>query len=189
VPTSFGTGGRPYSTDSRTGLQRRGRLARPRRLTTPRTTLPSALAAGSRVRTGLQRGGQLARPHWFTMPRPTHLSTSVADSLVIGFNFTIVIINSSADNFWLNISGEIQLLWLASFPMQDKLSTAKRDYYITKLLDNSCRFISRLNMKNLKPTPRVVLRLGGYNDMTWELRVIGGKDNPVPEATAILMKI
>ena len=30
---------------------------------------------------------------------------------------------------------------------------AKRDYYITELLDNSCRFISRLNMENLKPTP------------------------------------
>ena len=38
-------------------------------------------------------------------------------------------------------------------------------------------------------TPRVVLRLGGYNDMTRELQVIGGNDNPVPEDTAILMKI
>ena len=73
--------------------------------------------------------------------------------------------------------------------MQDKLSTAKRDYYIIELLDNSCRFISRLNMGNLKPTSRVVLRLGGYNDMTRELRVIGGNDNPVPKDTAILMKI
>ena len=44
-------------------------------------------------------------------------------------------------------------------------------------------------MENLKPTPRVVLRLRGYNDMTRELRVIGENDNPVPEATAILMKI
>ena len=44
-------------------------------------------------------------------------------------------------------------------------------------------------MENLKPTPRVVLRLGGYNDMTRELRVIGGIDNPFPEDTAILMKI
>ena len=43
-------------------------------------------------------------------------------------------------------------------------------------------------MENLNPTPRVVLRLEGYNDMTRELRVIGGKDNPVPEATATLMK-
>ena len=78
----------------RTALQRHGRLA-------------SALEVDSRVRAGLQRGGQLARPHRFTKPQPTHLSTSVADSLVIGFNFTIVIINSAADKFWLNISGEI----------------------------------------------------------------------------------
>ena len=45
VPTSFGTGSRPYSTDSRTGLQCRGRLTRPRRLTTPPTTRSSALVA------------------------------------------------------------------------------------------------------------------------------------------------
>ena len=51
------------------------------------------------------------------------------------------------------------------------------------------QFISRLNMENLKPTPRVILRLGGYSDMTRELRVVGGNDNPVPEATTILMKI
>ena len=45
---------------SRSGLhQRAGRLARPHHLTTPRTTRPSALAAGSRVRTGLQRRGRL----------------------------------------------------------------------------------------------------------------------------------
>ena len=43
-------------------------------------------------------------------------------------------------------------------------------------------------MKNLKPTPQVALRLGGYNDMTRELRVIGGNDNPVPKDTTILMK-
>ena len=44
-------------------------------------------------------------------------------------------------------------------------------------------------MESLKPTPRVVLGLGGYNDMTRELRVMGGDDNPVPEDTTILMKI
>ena len=44
-------------------------------------------------------------------------------------------------------------------------------------------------MKNLKPTPQIALRLGGYNDMTWELQVLGGNDNPVPKDTAILMKI
>ena len=44
-------------------------------------------------------------------------------------------------------------------------------------------------MENLKPTPRVILRLGGYSDMTRETRVVGGNDNPVPEATAILMKL
>ena len=35
MPTFFGTGGRRYSTDSRIGLLRRGRLSRPHRLTTP----------------------------------------------------------------------------------------------------------------------------------------------------------
>ena len=53
TPTSFGTGGRHYSTDSRTGLQRRGRLC---------------------DHAGLQKGGRLARPHRLTTPRPVHLS-------------------------------------------------------------------------------------------------------------------
>ena len=46
---------------------------------------------------GLQQGGQLARPHRLTTPRSTHLSAPVADSLVIEFNFTAVIINSATD--------------------------------------------------------------------------------------------
>ena len=99
TPTSFGTGGCCYLTDSHTGLQCRGRLSRPHRLTTPRTTRPSVLAAGSRVRAGLQRGGQLTCPYRFTAPRPTHLSARAADSLVIDFSFTMVIINSAVDNF------------------------------------------------------------------------------------------
>ncbi|KAF7058462.1 hypothetical protein CFC21_065520 [Triticum aestivum] len=41
-------------------------------------------------------------------------------------------------------------------------------------LKDSYRFISRSNMESLKTTPRVVLRLRGYNDMTRELQVIGG---------------
>ena len=73
APTSFGTSDCRYSTNSRTGLQYRGPLSRPHRLTTPRTTRPSTLAAGSRVRTSLQQGGQLTRPHRLTMPQPTHL--------------------------------------------------------------------------------------------------------------------
>ena len=73
----------------------------------PQTTRPSALAAGSCVRAGLQRGGQLARPHRLTTPRPAHLSAPVADSAVIDFSFTVMIINSAVDNFWLDISGEI----------------------------------------------------------------------------------
>ena len=71
-----------------TGLQRGGQFARLHRLTTPRTTRPSALAAGSRVRAGLQRAGQLARPHRLTTPRPTHLPAPVADSPVSDFNVT-----------------------------------------------------------------------------------------------------
>ena len=42
--TSFGTGGHRYSTDSCTGLQRRGRLSRPRRLTTQWPFLATAPA-------------------------------------------------------------------------------------------------------------------------------------------------
>jgi len=64
--------------DSRTGLQRRGRLSRLHRLTTRRTTCPSAPAYNavvvSRVRADLQQGGQLARPHRLTTPRPVYLS-------------------------------------------------------------------------------------------------------------------
>ena len=36
----------------------------------------------------------------------------------------------------------------------------------TPMIYTLCRFISRSNMENLKPTPRVTLRLGGYDDMT-----------------------
>ena len=51
-------------------------------------------------------------------------------------------------------------------------------------------------MENLKPTLRVTLRLGGYDDITQQILPVsaklktqddGGKDNPVPEAT--VMKI
>ena len=65
MPTSFGTGGRRYSTDSRTGSQRRGRLSRPRQLTTPwPTRCPRRLTkvtADSPVHTGLPRRGRFTR--------------------------------------------------------------------------------------------------------------------------------
>ena len=62
TPTSFAIGGHRYSTDSRTGLQRRGYLSRPRRLTmswpffaaTPVYNKEDNLP----VRTGLQRHGR-----------------------------------------------------------------------------------------------------------------------------------
>ena len=41
------------------------------------------------------------------MPRPAHLSAPAADSAVIDFSFTVMIINSAVDNFWPDISGEI----------------------------------------------------------------------------------
>ena len=78
----------------------------------------------------------LVRSRRLTMPRPAHLFSPTADSAVIDFSFTMVIINSAVDDFWFNISSEIhpvyfyityyfylkeQLLWLASSPMQDKL--------------------------------------------------------------------
>ena len=78
----------------------------------PQTTRPSALATGSRVRAGLQRGGQFARPHRFTTPRPDHPSAHLADSAVINFSITVVIINSMADNFWPNTSGDIHLKYI-----------------------------------------------------------------------------
>ena len=78
--TLFGTGGCPYSTDSRTGLQRRGRLSRPRRFTMPWPSLATApvydAVAVSRVRTGLQT------------VRLIHLSAPAADSPVSDFNLT-----------------------------------------------------------------------------------------------------
>ena len=43
------------------------------------------------------------------MPRLTNLSAPIADSPVIDSSVTVVIINSAADNFWPNISGEIHL--------------------------------------------------------------------------------
>ena len=49
----------------------------------------------------------LARPRWLTTPRPAHLSAPTADSVMINFSFTVMIINSAVDNFWPNISGEI----------------------------------------------------------------------------------
>ena len=118
----------------------------------------------SHDRTGLQRRGRLSRPHRFKMPRPTDLSAPAADSTVIDSSFTMVIINSAviiADLthqvksiqyifiLYIAFSMEEKILWFASCPMQD-----------------SNRSISRLIMKNLKPTPQVGLRLGGYNDMT-----------------------
>src|SRR4051812_24448465 len=39
----------------------------------------------------------------------------------------------------------------------------------TPMIYKLCRFISRSNMENLKPTPRVTLRLGGYDDMTQQV--------------------
>ena len=66
TPTSFGTGGHRYSTDSRTGLQ----MSWPSLATTPAYNA----VAVSRDHAGLQQGGQLVRLHRFTMPRPTHLS-------------------------------------------------------------------------------------------------------------------
>ena len=62
TPTSLGTGGCRYSTDSRTGLQRRGRLSRPRRLTTLWPSLATTPAYNKEdnlpVCTGLQRHGR-----------------------------------------------------------------------------------------------------------------------------------
>ena len=62
---------------------------------------------------------------------------------MIGFSFTVMIINSAVDNFWPDISGEInpvnfyilyivffkkeQLLWLAMFLMQDNCSLHQHD--------------------------------------------------------------
>ena len=65
----------------------------------------------SSVRAALQRHGWLARPpSW-----PIHVSTlvynAVADSVVINFSFTMVIINSTVDNPWHDISGEIHPIY------------------------------------------------------------------------------
>ena len=88
TPTSFGTGGRRYSTNSRAGLQRRGHLSRPHGFTMTWTTRPSTLAAGSRVRAGLQHGGQFARPRRFTTPGRLICLAPAADSPAGNFSFT-----------------------------------------------------------------------------------------------------
>ena len=48
----------------------------------------------------------------FTTPRPDHPSARLADSAVINFSITVVIINSMADNFWPNTSGDIHLKYI-----------------------------------------------------------------------------
>ena len=72
-----------------------------------RVTLPDEHTTGSRIRTGLQCGGQIARPHRPIISRLTHLSAPTADSPMIYFRFTMVIINSVVDNYWPVVSGEI----------------------------------------------------------------------------------
>ena len=75
---------------------------------TQRTPAPAYnVVAVSRGRIGLQRRGRLSCPHRFKTPRPTDLSTPAANSDVIDFSFTMVIINSTVDNFWPDISGEV----------------------------------------------------------------------------------
>ena len=39
----------------------------------------------------------------------------------------------------------------------------------TPMIYNLCRFKSRSNIENLKPTPRVTLRLGGYDHMNQQI--------------------
>ena len=45
----------------------------------------------------------------------------------------------------------------------------------TPMIYKSCRFISWSNMKSFKPTPRVTLRLGGYDDMTQQILPVSAK--------------
>ena len=61
----------------------------------------------SPVRAAYRACNSLARPCWLIAPRPAHLSAPAANSDVIDFSFTVVIVNSAVDNFWPNISGEI----------------------------------------------------------------------------------
>ena len=141
TPTSFGTCGRRYSTDSRTGLQCLGHLPRSRRLTTPWPSFATAPVYNALAvfydHAGSQQGGQLARPHRLTTPRPTHLSAPAAGSAVIDFSFTMVIINSAVIItdlthqvkfiqyilYYILLSLKEQLLWLASSPVQDNDSS------------------------------------------------------------------
>ena len=114
------------------------------------------------------------------MPRPAHLSAPATDSAVIDFSFTVVIINSVVEISGLTYQVKsiqyIFILYIAFFKRAITLACKffnagqvvyyKRDYYISELLNDSYWFISRSNMENLKTTPRVVLRLRGYSDMT-----------------------
>ena len=42
----------------------------------------------------------------------------------------------------------------------------------TPMIYKLCRFISRSNMESFKLTPRVTLRLGGYDDMTQQILLV-----------------
>ena len=121
-------------------------------IVTQRTPAPvyNPLAV-SRDRTSLQRRGRFSRPHRFKTPRLKNLSAPAADSVVIDFSFTMVIIHSAviiADLthqvksiqhiFYILLSIKEQLLRFASCPMQD-----------------SNQSISWLIMKNLKPTLQI----------------------------------
>ena len=116
TPTSFGTGGRRYSTDSRTGLQCCGRLSRPHRLTTPWPTHPSTPPYNATDDSPVRPRGRL------TCPR--RLTNVTADSPVhTGLprrgRFTrerlqhhLPIINFMADYFRPGTSGDIHLKYI-----------------------------------------------------------------------------
>ena len=115
------TDGHRYSTDSRTGLQRRGRLSRPRRLTTPWPSLATTPAYNKEdnlpVRTDLQRRGRFTRER---------------------LQLHLAIINFMADYFRPSTSGDIHLKYILLVHIILSKSSLSLSWSAILLMQDNC---------------------------------------------------
>ena len=88
----------------------------------------------------------------------------------------------AATTVWLtsNIQLEGTIGWVADMAHTGSFITRRSHHNLlwihivlsTPMIYKLCRFISWSNMENLKPTPRVTLRLGCYDDMTQQILLL-----------------
>ena len=136
----------------------------------------------------------LARLNWFRTPRPTHLSVPLLmlrssfdvrlsrkleasyhqppSALMVQWTCTQI----AATTVWSTSNSQLEgtIGRVADTAHTGSFITWRNHLNLlwihivlsTPMIYKLCRFISRSNMENLKPTPRVILRLGVYNDMT-----------------------